>query len=164
MWIRNEFYTNLGRRSILWSHCDSGKWWTYRANPIATWIKRLVLQRGVVYAVEICRIKGVESNFGQIHVVETEHDCLDRSDHFQALRMAYVCCKTASTPCVLDPKARKARGKAEVQHEDHGFGAFQSPSEVSKPVTLPVQRLPKTAEILLVDCKLTPGHLSCHAQ
>src|SRR5258706_5568961 len=109
MRIRNEVYTNLGRRGLvvalrLWEG------WTYSANPITSWIKRLVLQRGVVCAVEICRIKGVEAYFGQIHAVETEHHHLDRSILFQLLRMAYICSKTVDSSCVLGPEARKARG------------------------------------------------------
>ena len=112
--------------------------WTYSANPITSWKKRLVLQRGVVYAVEICRIKGLEANLGQIHVFETEHHHLDGSVLFQALRIACFCPKTVGIPCVLGSEARKARGKAEVQHEDRCLGAFQSASEVTEPVASPV--------------------------
>ena len=153
MYIRDKVYTGLGRSGLvvalrLWEG------WTYSANPITSWKESLVLQRGVVYAVEICRIKGVEANFGQIHVVETEHHHLDGSILFQALRIACFCPKTVGSPRVLGSEARKARGKAEVQHEDRCLSAFQSLSEVAEPVASPVQRLPKTAEILLLDCKL----------
>ena len=112
MRIGNEVYTNLGRRGLLWSHCDSERRWTYSANPIAPWKQRLILQRGVLYAVEICRIKSVEANFGQIHVVETEHDHLDRFIFFQLVQLACVCSKTAGTPRVLGPEVEswKRRG------------------------------------------------------
>ena len=122
--------------------------WTYGANPITSWEKRLVLQLGVIQAVEIRRIKVAEADLGQIHVVETEHHHLDRCILFQALRMAYICCKTVCTLYVLGPEVRKA---VEVEVKHRRFPVFK---RGRKAVYL---TFPRTAK----DCQSLADALKC---